>query len=52
MFKKNNATKKGKLNITRHKATRITDGIYQNNNKLFVNFNTKPPCKLEFSDHL
>ena len=52
MFKNNNATKKGKLNMNIDKTMRISDGSPHNNKKLYVTVNTKPSCKLEFLDHL
>ena len=50
MFKRNNATKRRKLNMNEYKAMRIPDRICKNNKKLFVTVNTQNACKLGFSD--
>ena len=52
MFKKNNITKRSTYNINIHKATRITDGIFQTNIKFFVTVHPKKSSKLEFVYHL
>ena len=52
IFKKNNARKRRKLNINKHKAMIIPGRIYQNNKKLFITVIPKNACKMEFSDNL
>ena len=52
MFEKNNATKKGKYNMSIHGSMSNTGGIFQTNNKLFVTVNRQNSCKLEFDHHL
>ena len=52
MFKKNKGTKKGEYDMNINKALKIIDWILKTNNKLFVAFNPKNVCKLEFAYHL
>ena len=52
MFEKNNATKRGKSNMNKHKVVIITGQIYQNNKKLFVTFNSRNECRMDFADRL
>ena len=50
MINKNNGTQK--CNMNKHKAMRISDGIFQNNNKLFLAINPKQTLKMELADNL
>ena len=46
MFKNNYGRKRGKYDKNIHKSMRITCGIFQTNNKLFVVIHPKNSCKL------
>ena len=56
MFKKNNAIKKRKYNMNIHKDMIIKDGVYQNNNDLFVTIHPKTHlnwnCLIIYGCHL
>ena len=52
MFKKNNATKRRKLNKNEHKAMIIPNLIFKTNKELFVTVNTQSVCTLGFSVHI